>query len=104
MRREPPPDRATYPQPCLHPAARAVVTEPRSGSFRPTRTFKQQFEKIAHWPLTLQTETSVLNDWGEVFPCGVAFFPRSVRIGETHSSLGVCQHPALGWPMSLDIK
>jgi ornithine--oxo-acid transaminase len=39
-----------------------------------------------------------------VLPCGAAFFPRSVRIAEICSLPGVCQHPALGWRMSFDIK
>src|SRR6516165_7383858 len=73
MPRAPPLDRATNPQPGLNPAARAVVTEPRSSSFRPTRTFKQQSEKFAHRPLTLQPETSVLNTGARCFHVRLSF-------------------------------
>ena len=92
------------PQPCPNPAALAVVTEPRSGSFRLTRACKQQSEKFAHQPLTLQPETSVLDNRGEVLSCGAAFFPRSVRIAGIHSLSGVFSIPLWGWRMRLDIK
>ena len=36
--------------------------------------------------------------------CGVAFFPRSVRIAEIHSLSGVFSIPLWGWRMRLDIK
>jgi hypothetical protein len=39
-----------------------------------------------------------------VLPCGAAFFSRSVWIAELCSLPGFCQHPVLGWRMSLDIK
>ena len=39
-----------------------------------------------------------------MLPCGAAFFPRSGWIAEICSLPGVCQHPALGWRMSFDIK